>query len=93
MGADGHIEIWADSAVRERFGHKTDDLFYCLPTYYCHELGGVKYHHCYWGDNICLDFEDIGDSYVDIQKKVTAVELGKFIDWLKQNSTSWEVWT
>lgn len=104
MGADGHIMIWRDDVVREAF-QNCDELFACLPTHYTNELDGVKYHHCYWGDNLWVEYWDEGDWYVPpyvesnatpeaIEAKRVKKEMLKgFVAWLEKNGTHWEVWT
>ena len=91
MGADGHIRIWRDDEARAAFPD-CDRLFNVLPTHYVDTLDGVKYHHCYVGDNLCVYWNEIGDCYVGFGG-VTKEELEPFIGWLKRHGESWEVWT
>jgi hypothetical protein len=90
MGADGHIIIWKDEEVREEFP-ECDKLFECLPTYYRDELDGNVYHHCYWGDNLWLDWTDNEDWY--LEEDIDIDNLRDFVVWLEEHGTHWEVWT
>lgn len=94
MGADGHIIIWRDDKVREQFPD-CDELFRLLPTHYTDHLDGVKYHHCYWGDNLPVDWESEDDWYIfsHPDRDHLEVRLREFCNWLSKNGTSWEVWT
>ncbi len=102
MGADGHIKIWRDETVRAEF-QDCDELFYSLPNHYTDELDGVKYHHCYWGDNMYVSWRDESDWYVEPHEPTTDDEealresrlarLREFVAWLDKNGTWWEVWT
>lgn len=91
MGADGHIQIWRDETVRAQFPD-CDQLFACLPTHYADELDGVKYHHCYWGDNLWSDWTDQHEWYTD-KDSPDRERLTEFVTWLEKNGTHWEVWT
>lgn len=94
MGADGHIKIWRDETVRAQFPD-CDTLFECLPAYYSDMLDGVKYHHCYWGDNLFSDWRCETDWYIpsDDDKAVSEDRLVEFVAWLDKHGTHWEVWT
>lgn len=94
MGADGHIKIWRDDEAREAFPD-CDELFECLPTHYVDNLDGVKYHHCYWGDNLWVQWDEVGDWYLFGEKDTeeNRARLKEFCEWLHRNGTHWEVWT
>lgn len=106
MGADGHIQIWRDDKVREAFPD-CDELFSDLPTHYSDELDGVKYHHCYWGDNMMVRWDDPDDWYMahyrpmngeltpeqEKENRDKKKRLTEFVNWLNANGTYWEVWT
>ena len=92
MGADGHIKIWRDDAVRAEFPD-CDALFYCLPTHYADELDGVKYHHVYWGDNLWVGWDDPDDWYDHAPDTPPKERIQAFCKWLDANGTHWEVWT
>lgn len=103
MGADGHIAIWRDDKVRERFPN-CDDLFGSIPNHYADELDGTKYHHVYWGDNQCVYWDSEEDWLVSPYWPKTPEEkaarheackpLREFVAWLEANmAAQWEVWT
>lgn len=94
MGADGHIKIWRDDVVRAQFSD-CDTLFACLPTHYTDKLDGVKYHHCYWGDNLWGDWRSEDEWYLHNanDKLVDKARVAEFVLWLDANGTHWEVWT
>ena len=107
MGADGYITIWRDDVVRKEFPD-CDELFSRLPYHYRHELDGVIYHHCYQGDNVWDDWDDINDWIMphypygkgelsqeqkDENNRMQAM-LSIFVVFLRRHAaTSWEVWT
>ena len=94
MGADGHIQIWRDDVVRKKFPD-CDKLFSYLPTHYADELDGIKYHHCYWGDNLWCSWRDSDNWYLSDEGKDFEEHLAKFVEWLDNQAPSahWEVWT
>lgn len=87
MGADGHILIWEDAKVRAEFTD-CDELFRKIPTHYQDGLNGTLYHHCYWGDNLSVDWECHMDWFGGYDSR-----LADFVKWLAANGTEWEVWT
>jgi len=99
MGAEGNIIIWRDDIVRRKWPD-CDELFRHIPTHYLDELDGIKYHHCYWGDNLYVDWGYEKDWYVDYYKDGKGIikhniknRLIEFVEWLEANGTTWEVWT
>ena len=95
MGADGHIDIWADEKVRAEWPD-CDELFKYLPTHYMDYLEGKAYHHLYIGDNLIVNWADKGDWWL-FSKKCSQEfldRLQEFVEWLHKNiDASWEVWT
>lgn len=91
MGADGHIRIWRRTDVEEVFPD-CQELFGLLPTHYLDELDGVKYDHCYWGDNLYDHWTEYYESSLkgDVEK---TKRMEEFIHWLETHGTHWEVWT
>ena len=95
MGADGHIDIWADEKVRAEWPD-CDELFGFLPTHYKHYLEGKLYHHLYVGDNLGVNWTDEYDWYVlpTEEPEVGRERLRSFVEWLDRNQdATWEVWT
>lgn len=88
MGADGHIQIWRAEMVRAAWPN-ADELFGQLSSHYTHELCGVMYDHCYYGDNIYEPWDSMVYAAEDRQEEVK-----RFVDWLENNTdATWEVWT
>jgi hypothetical protein len=95
MGADGHIKIWRDDKVRAEWPD-CDELFEEISTHYVDMLDGVKYHHCYHGDNIYDKwwYLDLPQLRKYSQKPPEYFDrLVLFANWLYDNGTEWEVWT
>ena len=89
MGADGHIIIWKDEDVRKEWPD-CDDLFSCLPTHYEDTLNGIKYHHCYWGDNLYISWSEDWFARDGMDER----RIAAFANWLYDNyEAEWEVWT
>jgi hypothetical protein len=105
MTARAHIDIWSDRKVREAFSD-CDELFASLRGHSVGELDGVRYHYCYWHQcyystdahytrhSQSKHRTPAGQQLTKLQMEENArwdSRLTEFVDWLRANTTHWEV--